>query len=172
MYPHDSPSHEHHVHYHYHYHYEPPEPRSLHAPSRPASKVGRELSPRTYCSSIETNYWKQHVNPEVSRLYHSIHPRRSRFSENNRISEEDSIVEDVSPAASKNRLLETQCGEDTTFGEPRPLSKLESLYYSKQPGRAAEEVESIASDPEDAFFSVHEAKLRGYRREIDRLRRI
>jgi hypothetical protein len=102
--------------------------------------VARELSPRAYSSTIETNYWKQHVNPEVSRLYRTIHPRHSRFSENNRISEEDSMVDEVSPAASKKRLLETQCGENTTFGELRPLSKLESLYFSKQAGRAAEEV--------------------------------
>lgn len=46
----------------------------------------------------------------------------------------------------------------------RPLSKLESLYYSKKHGEAAEEIESIVGDPEDAYFSAHEEKLKAYRR--------
>lgn len=84
MFPtHHYPPQEHHIHYHYHYHYDPPS--SPKANTRPPSqisapKTARVLSPRTYASSIETNYWKQHVNPEVSRLYSTIHPRQSRFS--------------------------------------------------------------------------------------------
>jgi hypothetical protein len=76
-----SPNHEHHIHYHYHYHYDKPSSTSKSQLTQVDShKTVRLHSPRTYASSIETNGWKQHVNPEVSKLYKTIRPRQSRFS--------------------------------------------------------------------------------------------
>lgn len=104
---HSSPQ-EQHIHYHYHYHFDPPQTnhvqlQSSHSPYSHQSKPFRTTSPRTYSSTIENNYWKRHVNPEVSKLYDNFQTKKSRFSENpNRISEEESMIE--TPRMPKNML--------------------------------------------------------------------